>query len=162
MRRLNLMHLWIQFLFRNLINSSSIFSCVITSLQMMATARDTLISQRLRVWTSLSLCRVLPNVLLRTPSLRWDQPLCFTIPLCVVLLKMSIQVLLKNFFSNLNPLSDLSLWSDTKSEWMREKKSEYTEKNLNLTIKIALLYSNLYQIQSKKKSEFWASLSEFH
>ena len=31
-----------------------------------------------------------------------------------------------------------------------EKKSEYAEKNLNLTIKIGLLYSNLYQIQSQK------------
>ena len=35
-----------------------------------------------------------------------------------------------------------------------EKKSEYTEKNLNLTIKIALLYRNLYQIQSKKNLNF--------
>ena len=31
-----------------------------------------------------------------------------------------------------------------------KKKSEYAEKNLNLTIKIGLLYSNLYQIQSQK------------
>ena len=31
-----------------------------------------------------------------------------------------------------------------------EKKSEYAEKNLNLTTKIGLLYSNLYQIQSQK------------
>ena len=31
-----------------------------------------------------------------------------------------------------------------------EKKSEYAEKNLNLTIIIGLLYSNLYQIQSQK------------
>ena len=31
-----------------------------------------------------------------------------------------------------------------------EKKSEYTEKNLNLTTKIELLYRNLYQIQAKK------------
>ena len=30
-----------------------------------------------------------------------------------------------------------------------EKKSGYTEKNLNLTTKIALSYRNLYQIQSK-------------
>ena len=42
-----------------------------------------------------------------------------------------------------------------------EKESEYTEKNLNLTTKIALLYRNLYQIQSQKISEFWVSLSEF-
>ena len=32
-----------------------------------------------------------------------------------------------------------------------EKKSEHTEKNLNLTTEIALLYRNLYQIQSQKK-----------
>ena len=38
-----------------------------------------------------------------------------------------------------------------------DKKSEYTEMNLNLTTKIALLYRNLYQIQSQKKSEFWVS-----
>ena len=31
-----------------------------------------------------------------------------------------------------------------------EKKSEYTEKNLNLTTKIAFLYRNHYQIQGKK------------
>ena len=31
-----------------------------------------------------------------------------------------------------------------------ETKSEYAEKNLNLSIKIGLLYSNLYQIQSQK------------
>ena len=31
-----------------------------------------------------------------------------------------------------------------------EKKSEYTEKNLNLTSKIALSYRNLYQIQTEK------------
>ena len=31
-----------------------------------------------------------------------------------------------------------------------EKKSEYTEKNLNLTTKIAFLHRNLYQIQSQK------------
>ena len=31
-----------------------------------------------------------------------------------------------------------------------EKKSEFTEKNLNLTTKIALLYRILYQIQSQK------------
>ena len=43
-----------------------------------------------------------------------------------------------------------------------KKKSEYTEKNLNLTTKKALLYRNLYQIQSHKKSEFRVSLSEFH
>ena len=43
-----------------------------------------------------------------------------------------------------------------------KKKSEYAEKNLNLTIKIGLLYSNLYQIQSQKKSEFGVRLSEFH
>ena len=43
-----------------------------------------------------------------------------------------------------------------------EKKSEYAEKSLNLTIKIGLLYSNLYQIQSQKKSEFGVRLSEFH
>ena len=35
--------------------------------------------------------------------------------------------------------ADLPLWSDTKSEWIEsEKKSEYAEKNLNLTIKIGL------------------------
>ena len=34
-----------------------------------------------------------------------------------------------------------------------EKKSEYTEKNLNLTTKIARLSRNLYEIQSQKKSE---------
>ena len=32
-----------------------------------------------------------------------------------------------------------------------KKKFEYTEKNLNLTTKIALLYRNVYQIQSQKK-----------
>ena len=31
-----------------------------------------------------------------------------------------------------------------------EKKSEYTEKNLNLTTKIELLYRNLYENQSPK------------
>ena len=31
-----------------------------------------------------------------------------------------------------------------------KKKSEYTEKNLNLTSKIALLYWNLYKIKVKK------------
>ena len=35
-----------------------------------------------------------------------------------------------------------------------EKKSEHTEKNLNLTIKMALLYRNLYQIQSHKNLNF--------
>ena len=43
-----------------------------------------------------------------------------------------------------------------------QKKSEYTEKNLNLTTKIELLYRNLYQNQSQKKSEFGVRLSEFH
>ena len=42
-----------------------------------------------------------------------------------------------------------------------EKKSKYKEKNLNLTTKIALIYIDLYQIQSQKKSEFRVSLSEF-
>ena len=41
-----------------------------------------------------------------------------------------------------------------------EKKSEHTEKNLNLTIKRELLYRNLYQIKAKK-SEFWVRLSKF-
>ena len=31
-----------------------------------------------------------------------------------------------------------------------ENKSEYTDKNLNLTTKIALLYRNLYQIHMEK------------
>ena len=35
-----------------------------------------------------------------------------------------------------------------------EKKSEYTEKNMNLTTKIALLYRNLYQIQRGKNLNF--------
>ena len=35
-----------------------------------------------------------------------------------------------------------------------EKKSEYTEKNLNLNTKMALLYRNLYQIQSQKNLNF--------
>ena len=35
-----------------------------------------------------------------------------------------------------------------------EKKSEYTEKNLNLATKIALLYRNLYQVQSQKNLSF--------
>ena len=42
-----------------------------------------------------------------------------------------------------------------------EKKSENTENNLNLTAKITLLYRNLYQTQSQKKSEFSVRLSEF-
>ena len=44
-----------------------------------------------------------------------------------------------------------------------EKKSEFTEKNLNSTTKIAFLYRNLYQIQSPKNlnlSQFiWISLN---
>ena len=43
-----------------------------------------------------------------------------------------------------------------------EKKSEDTEKNLNLTTKIEILYRNLYQIQSQKNFEVWVSLPEFH
>ena len=35
-----------------------------------------------------------------------------------------------------------------------EKNSEYTEKNLNLATKIALLNRNLYQVQSQKKIKF--------
>ena len=35
-----------------------------------------------------------------------------------------------------------------------EKKSEYTGKNLNLTTKTALLYRNIYQIQSQKNLNF--------
>ena len=35
-----------------------------------------------------------------------------------------------------------------------KKKSEYTEKNLNLTTKIALLYRNLYQIQRGENLNF--------
>ena len=34
------------------------------------------------------------------------------------------------------------------------EKSEYTEKYLNFTTKIALLYRNLYQIQSQKNLNF--------
>ena len=38
---------------------------------------------------------------------------------------------------------------------MNEKeKSEYTEKNLNLTTKISLIYRNFYQIQSQKPLNF--------
>ena len=44
-----------------------------------------------------------------------------------------------------------------------DKKSEYTEKNLNLTIKIGLLYRNVYQIHSKKiwilSQVIWISLN---
>ena len=47
---------------------------------------------------------------------------------------------------------DLPLWSDTKSDEC-ERKSKYTEKNLNLTTKIALLYRNLYQIKQKNQSQ---------
>ena len=42
-----------------------------------------------------------------------------------------------------------------------EKKSEYTEKNLNLTTKAELLYRNLPK-SKPKKSEFGVRLSEFH
>ena len=43
-----------------------------------------------------------------------------------------------------------------------EKKSEYAEKNLNLTTKIALLYRNLYQFQRKiwiLSQVIWISLN---
>ena len=46
-----------------------------------------------------------------------------------------------------------------------EKKSEYTEKNLNSTTKIALLYRNLYQIQSQKNLNFesgYLNFTKFH
>ena len=46
-----------------------------------------------------------------------------------------------------------------------EKKSEYTEKNLNLTTKISLLYRNLSQIQREKKSELESghlNFTKFH
>ena len=42
-----------------------------------------------------------------------------------------------------------------------EKKSKYTEKNLNLTIKIALLNKNLYQIQSQKNLNFESGYLNF-
>ena len=42
-----------------------------------------------------------------------------------------------------------------------EKKSEYTEKNLNLTIKISLLYRNLYQIQTPKNLNFESGYLNF-
>ena len=46
--------------------------------------------------------------------------------------------------------------------WMN-KKSEYLEKNLNLTMKIALLYIEIStKFKAKKKFEFLISLSEFH
>ena len=41
------------------------------------------------------------------------------------------------------------------------KKSEYTEKNLNLTIKIELLYRNAYQIQSQKDLNFESGYLNF-
>ena len=46
-----------------------------------------------------------------------------------------------------------------------EKKSEYTEKNLNLTTKISLLYRNLSQVQREKKSELESghlNFTKFH
>ena len=46
-----------------------------------------------------------------------------------------------------------------------EKKSEHTEKNLNLTTKTALLYSNSYQIQSQKNLNFesgYLNFTKFH
>ena len=42
-----------------------------------------------------------------------------------------------------------------------EKKSEYTEKNLNLTTKIALLYRDPYQIQSQKNLNFVSGYLNF-
>ena len=42
-----------------------------------------------------------------------------------------------------------------------EKKSEYTEKNLNLTTKIALLYRNLYQIQSQNFQSGYLNFNKF-
>ena len=41
------------------------------------------------------------------------------------------------------------------------KKSEYTEKNLNLTTKVALLHRNLYQIQSQKNLNFGSGYLNF-
>ena len=41
------------------------------------------------------------------------------------------------------------------------KKSEYTEKNLNLATKIALLYRNLYQVQWQKKLNFESGYLNF-
>ena len=46
-----------------------------------------------------------------------------------------------------------------------EKKSEYTEMNLNLSTKIALLYTKLYQIQSQKNLNFesvYLNFAKFH
>ena len=54
------------------------------------------------------------------------------------------QLLIKNHRYAPNP--NLPIWSD--------RKSEYTEKNLNLTTKIELLYRNPYQIQSQKNLNF--------
>ena len=42
-----------------------------------------------------------------------------------------------------------------------EKKSEYTEKNLNLTIKTTLLYRILYQIQSQTNLNFESGYLSF-
>ena len=42
------------------------------------------------------------------------------------------------------PVTDLLLWSEIKSEWMQRKIWIYRKKNLNLSTKIALLYRNLY------------------
>ena len=46
-----------------------------------------------------------------------------------------------------------------------EKKSQYTEKDLNLTTKIQLLYRNLYQIQSQENLNLesgYLNFTKFH